>query len=98
MTHITPTPGRIVWYTPAADDGISKGADPLAAIVAGVNEDGTVNLAVFGHNAQPAVRMYVTLVQDGEDAPDTGYAQWMPYQLGQAAKAAAAAATEEDGK
>ena len=99
MPHITPTVGRVVHYVCGPNDG-SAPADgsSLAAIVAAVNADGTVNLAVFGSNGNLQPRLNVTLVQEGESAPaDEGYAQWMPYQLGQAAKteavlAAAAAA------
>jgi len=84
MTHIDPTVGRIVHFQPGADDGI--GNTTLAAIVTAVNEDGTINLAVFSANADFERRLNVTLVQEGQEAPTTGYAQWMPYQLGQAAK------------
>lgn len=86
MTQIVPTPGRIVYFSPAADDGIGNGSVPLAAIIAGVNEDGTLNLGVFSANADFERRLNVTLVQEGDEAPATGHAYWMPYQLGQAAK------------
>lgn len=93
-TRIEPTPGRVVWYTPSAADtlALNDGA-PLAAIVAAVHADGSVNLAVFDAQGDSRARAHVTLVQDGEDIPEAGdYAQWMPYQLGQAAKTEAVAA------
>ena len=43
MSQITPTPGRVIWYTPGENDGITRnGAEPLAAIVAAVLADGTL--------------------------------------------------------
>jgi hypothetical protein len=52
-----------------------------AAIIAKVNEDGTLNLAVFDGNGASHTRTGVKLVQAGEDAPEGGnYAEWMPYQ------------------
>jgi hypothetical protein len=90
---ITPTNGRIVWYTPAtnADRNISQ-LDPsaqLAAMVVHVWDDRTVNLVVFTSEGYPVSRSEVTLVQPDDMAPEDGrYCVWMPYQLGQAAKAA----------
>jgi hypothetical protein len=84
---ISPTPGRIVWYTPTPHDGIATLNDqPLAAIVAGVHNDRLVNLAVFDSYGNTQQRSNVTLVQPGEDAPNHAHATWMPYQVGQAAK------------
>jgi hypothetical protein len=87
MAHITPTPGRIVYFRPGANDGIGNGSAPLAAIVAAVNEDGTLNLGVFSTNVDFERRLNVPLVQQGDvNVPTGGYAHWMDYQLGQAAK------------
>ncbi len=84
---IIPTPGRIVWYWPSAADGIATlPGGPLAAIVAGVHNDRSVNLAVFDSYGNAQQRSSVRLVQPDDDIPDTSYASWMPYQLGQAAK------------
>lgn len=85
---ITPTPGRIVWFYPAAYDGIAMiGRDPLAAIIAGVHNDSLVNLAVFDAHGNMQQRSNVTLVQPDETAVTEGpMATWMPYQVGQAAK------------
>jgi hypothetical protein len=84
---ISPTPGRIVWYTPAPHDGIGQIAgQPLAAIVAGVHSDRLINLAVFDAYGNTQQRSNVTLVQPGDAVPDSAHATWMPYQVGQAAK------------
>lgn len=86
---ISPTPGRIVWFYPAPHDGIGQiGGQPLAAIVAGVHNDRLVNLAVFDAHGNTQQRSNVELVQPDTTTPDGGaYATWMPYQIGQAAKA-----------
>jgi len=91
---ITPTVGRVVWYHPASNDftpGFIHPVDgqPLAAIVARVVDDGCVNLTVFDAAGVPWSRQYVPLIQEGEDVPADGYAEWMPYQKGQAKKAEA---------
>jgi hypothetical protein len=97
MTKILPTVGRVVWFTPSrlSGDGFFAHIDgrrPLAAIVAHVFSDGLVNLAVFDSNGVSHSRTSVPLVQDGDDKPEHGYfCEWMPYQVGQAAKAAASA-------
>lgn len=85
---IKPTPGRIVHYYPSGSDNMTViGAEPLAAIIVGVWSDTCVNLCVFDTNGIPHQKTSVLLVQDNMDVPaDTGYADWMPYQKGQAAK------------
>lgn len=82
---ITPTNGRIVWYTP--DVGFDNimiqhdGATPLAAMVTHVWSDRTVNLVVFDSDGYQHRRTSVTLVQDGDPKPSGGrYCEWMPYQ------------------
>lgn len=87
---IKSTVGRVVWYYPAKTDGlVCYDGQPLAAIVAHVHSDTMVNLAVFDANGDPHNRTSVQLVQD-DDSEVTpaakGYACWMPYQKGQAAK------------
>lgn len=85
---ITPTNGRIVWYTPSKDDGMpDNGGVPLAAIVVHVWNDRMVNLAVFNSNGLLVPRTSVQLVQEKDDVAESGgYCEWMPYQKGQAAK------------
>ena len=86
---IKPTVGRIVWYTPYQSDTFPfQAGQPLAAIVCGVWSDTCVNLAVFDVNGNSHSRTSVLLWQDNSEAPkpSVGYAEWMPYQKGQAAK------------
>ena len=96
---IKPTVGRIVLYTPQPIDGLAQNGDqPLAAIVTAVWSDTCVNLTVFDANGIPANRTSVLLLQDDAARPvrldeetgeevETGYfCEWMPYQVGQAAK------------
>lgn len=88
MSRITPTVGRVVWFTPGASDDIPRNGDrPLAAIVANVWSDSCVNLAVFDANGVSHSRTSVYLLQGGDDPPaGSPYCEWMPYQKGQAAK------------
>ena len=81
---IKPTPGRIVWFTPADDDHLLTRIDrsqPLAAIVAYVWNDRLVNLSVIDQHGSHHPRTSVTLLQDDEVSGSDGhFAQWMPYQ------------------
>jgi hypothetical protein len=89
---ITPTPGRIVWFTPAARDTSLKHDDktqPLAAIIACVHDERTVTLSVIDQRGVPHPRPSVALLQDDDQPSPLGYyAQWIPYQAKQAEKAA----------
>lgn len=87
---ISPTPGRILWYTPAFSEGLGQlGGQPLAAIIVGVHGDSFVNLSVFDTYGNPHSRTNVFLRQPGEDKPAPGYAfaEWMPYQVAQSTRA-----------
>jgi hypothetical protein len=91
---ITPTVGRVVWYRPSEwDVGQGMATDykqPFVALVAYVHTDHLVNLVVWDHNGTFFSRAEVRLKQGDEILPDnSGYAEWMPYQKGQAAKAEA---------
>ena len=94
MTKILPTVGRVVWFTPSrltGDYGFTHidSRKPLAAIVSHVFNDALVNLSVFDSNGTPFSRTSVPLVQAGEAKSENGYfCEWMPYQVGQAAKGA----------
>jgi len=80
---IEPTVGRVVWfYEPASQDP----KNPMAAIVTWVHSPRCVNLVVFTPNGHPIQRTSMTLVQDGDDRPTDAWAEWMPYQKGQAAR------------
>lgn len=88
---IVPTVGRIVWYHPllrgmgVGDPGPDPRGQPLAAIVTHVWSDTCVNLTVHDVNGNTYGRTSVLLVQDGP-VPDQNYAEWMPFQRGQAKK------------
>jgi hypothetical protein len=98
---IKPTVGRKVWYRPTAFDKSGPGAmqsgdQPLDATVVYVHGDRMVNLFVVDAVGRTFAKTSVTLLQD-DDAPPPiagggGYAEWMPYQQGQAK---AQAATKE---
>ncbi len=79
---MNPTIGRIVYYRP----NILKPEIVHAALVAAVNDDGTVNLRVTDQNADEYPALRVPFVQDGDERPSRTYAHWMPYQIGQAKK------------
>lgn len=85
---ITPTPGRIVWFTPFSGDAeiTSDGTQPLAAIIAYVWNDRLVNLSVIDQNGNHHARTSVQLLQDEDVSYGGATAQWMPYQVGQAKK------------
>lgn len=86
---IYPTPGRIVWFHPPATAAYPKvGDQPHPAMIAHVLEDGRINLTVSAPSGDTYAAREVHLLQDGEPAPiGQAYAEWMPYQKGQAAKA-----------
>lgn len=86
---IKPTPGRVVWYWPCADDPTPKfTGEPLAAHIARVKGDRLVNLMVISADGLIYGRHDVLLVQEGDERPvKVGrFCEWMPYQKGQAAK------------
>jgi hypothetical protein len=81
---IKPTVGRVVWYRKPGKE------QPQAAIVAYVHSDSIVNLHVIDQAGVGRAETSVTLRQDNEPQPDGAYCEWMPYQIGQAAKTEAA--------
>jgi hypothetical protein len=94
---IKPTVGRKVWYRPSPEDiaGTAQGdkmevngTEPLDATVVAVWSDRLVNLAIFDIYAKVHERRSVTLLQEGDALPQFygRYAEWMPYQTGQAKK------------
>lgn len=80
---IKPTVGRVVWYWPGF---LPMPTQPLAAIVAYVHSDTLVNLAVFDANGVPSSQTSVHLWQGEGQRPTNFFCEWMPYQIGQAAK------------
>jgi hypothetical protein len=95
---IVPTIGRVVWYWPnRIEDHICVGGDQaLPALVCHVWSDTCINIAGFDANGIPFNRTSVLLVQDGNARPDQHFAEWMPYQKGQAAKTEAAEAAKAE--
>jgi hypothetical protein len=83
---IKPTIGRVVLFHR------ERGDEPYPALVAYVHSDTCINVGGFTHGGSPFCETSVPLLQDDEPAPEVGYyAEWMPYQKGQAAKEAGAA-------
>lgn len=80
---VAPTVGRMVHYWPDASEHIDRNdGHPLSGQIAGVNDDGTVNLQVLDVRGCARSRVRVVLIQDGDDKPAHTYAEWMPYQKG----------------
>lgn len=77
---ITPTVGRVVWVQ-------GYGSQPQAALITYVHSSTCVNVIAFTAEGIPVPRERLGLKQEGDGmqwaAP---YAEWMPYQKGQAAK------------
>lgn len=89
--RITPTIGRVVWYW----SGHNGSNQAEAAHVAYVHSDAMVNLLVVGHDGRPRPETSVPLRQPEEGAPaNSHYCEWMPFQVGQAARHEAKAEPE----
>lgn len=80
---IKPTVGRVVWFWPGRKD---ESLQPQAAIVVHVWSETCVNLAVFDANGVASSHTSILLHQEGNSQPTAYFAEWMPYQIGQAAK------------
>lgn len=80
---IKPTIGRVMWFWPVARE---RGAQPYASLVTYVHDDNMVNLVAFTTDGVPFGAGSVAIVQDGGPwvPGDLPYAEWMPYQVGQA--------------
>lgn len=87
---MAPTPGRVVWFWPAAGSPIPHVAGiPLAALVAFVTTERLVNLAVFDATGAIWPQQDVQLVHEGDVyVSDAARCEWMPYQVDQAKAAA----------
>jgi hypothetical protein len=84
---IKPTIGRVVIFKQLSP-AVAVGEDgECAAIIAKVLSDVSVNLCVIDADGQTHARPNVPFVQEGEKPPNTDHCHWMPYQVGQAAKA-----------
>lgn len=95
---IEPSNGRIVWYTPFQNElatpygmVVQKKEGqvvPLTAQICAVWGNTCVNLLVTDVMGKTFAVTSRTLLQDDSPRPlNGGYAEWMPYQKGQAAKA-----------
>jgi hypothetical protein len=87
---IVPTIGRKVWFTPANTDTEIAWGDKkqkLDATIIYVWSDVMVNLFVVDQEGKTWLKSSVPLLS-GDISPNAFgyYAEWMPYQLGQAAK------------
>ena len=100
-TTIKPTIGRRVWYWPSEEEARESSltyadkSQPCDAGIAFVHSDRMVNLTVADHRGVMHRRCSVPLLQEGDPTPmaGTAYAQWMPYQVGQATRASNTAPT-----
>jgi hypothetical protein len=92
---IHPTVGRKVWYRPFGHNrtllAVWDDAQPCDATVTYVWNARMVNLRVTGPAGAVHQFNSVMLLQDDdkphENITEGGYAEWMPYQTGQAKKA-----------
>jgi hypothetical protein len=82
---IKPTIGRVVWLH--RPDSIDQ-SQPEAALVTYVHSDTCINVAGFTANGSHFSSTSVYLDQGDTPRPEWAilYAEWMPYQKGQAAK------------
>jgi hypothetical protein len=73
-----PTIGSIVWFhTGPHHTDTSFAEQPIcAAIVTNVLSETCVNLAVFDGNGAAHGKSSVSLIAEGEDAPDGIYCEW----------------------
>jgi hypothetical protein len=85
MSIIEPTVGRAVWFRPVLVNGIGRAAPHKADIVAVLSDD-CVNLSIFNEFGEHYTRSSVRLKQEGDTDMERPYAEWMPHQIGQAAK------------
>lgn len=86
---IKPSIGRVVLVKNVFP---SPGEQDTPALICFVYHDRLVNLAAFTAGGKHRAMEQVQLVQEGDLRPSTGYyAEWMPFQVGQAKAQAAAA-------
>jgi hypothetical protein len=87
---ITPTVGRNVWLFGNVYGAESLSAkQPFHVNVVFVHSDNSINVAGYDHTGNPFKIQGVTLRQPGEPQPPLPiWAEWMPYQTGQAQKEA----------
>jgi hypothetical protein len=81
---IPPTIGRVVLVQKRP--GSLDITQPEAAFITKVWSDRLINVGGFNANGTPFGETSVPLLQDDDPATLGPYAEWMPYQKGQAAK------------
>lgn len=90
MSIITPTVGRVVLFRPGSNfAGVAPSdGSPLPALISRVWNDRLINIGGFDADGKPFSATSVPLIQGDETGavPGSYYAEWMPYQKGQAAK------------
>lgn len=91
---ITPTVGRVVLVQrlgKSLDEAhqVTDLTAPEPAFITCVHEDRIINVAGFTQTGDPFAANGIALLQDDDPKPEgETFAYWMPYQKGQAAKAA----------
>lgn len=84
---IKPTVGRVVWVSRPKQTIDPK--QPEVGLITYVIDDRTIHVTGFNPYGQLFSLNPVSLLQDDDAKPEGDFACWMPYQVGQAAKAAA---------
>jgi len=83
---ISPTIGRVV-LVHASVTARDAGSQAMPALVVYVHSDRCINVGGFDSSGGPFSYCSLMLLQDDDAAPALGpFAEWMPYQKGQAAK------------
>jgi hypothetical protein len=84
---IKPTIGRVVWFQPFKPADQPLRDQPYPALICYVHSDTCINVGYFNEGGTAGSACSVTLVQEGDDISGLtsgGFAEWMPYQVGQA--------------
>lgn len=78
---IQPTVGRMILFRAPSS------SKPLAATVAAVNDDGTINIGYLDSIGAHHSSQFIRIIEPGDTVgPEEHWCEWMPFQLGQAAK------------
>lgn len=93
-SEIVPTVGRVLWFRNGSQIGATDidqlqgnaQHQPMKAMVLYVHNSRCVNVEVVDHGGGRHIYTSCTLRQDMDPAPSGPYAEWMPYQVGQARK------------
>lgn len=82
MGATTPSVGRILHYIPGRMEHLNwfDVSQPLACQIVQVLTDGNVSIVGHDQSGEKFFRGSVRIVPEGEQPPEHGYCQWMPYQ------------------